>query len=194
MASFNIHLAIGKRYIEKSKSIKNMNDFYKGIIDPDLVNDKKISHYTSVQDKTNLLKYLAGKVQLNEYLKINNIDNDYNKGVFLHLITDYLFFNNFFNDTYLNNISYKEFCEDLYYSYDITNDYIENKYKIDYTIFLELINNNINKNKKEKNISTEIRKNILPYSILDEFIEYVSNISLEEYKNKIINANKNVLP
>ena len=194
MASFNIHLAIGKRYIEKFKSIENIDIFYKGIIDPDLVNDKAISHYTGVQDKTNLLNYLANKVQLNEYLKNNNIDTDYNKGIFLHLITDYLFFNKFFNNKYLNNISYEDFCKDLYYSYDITNDYIVNKYKIDYTIFIELINNNINKDKKEKNVSTEIRNNILPYPILDEFIEYVSNISLEEYKDKIIKANKNVYP
>lgn len=194
MASFNIHLAVGKRYIEKTKIIKDEKEFYKGIIDPDLVNDKKESHYTGIQDKNDLLSYLSQKVQLNEYLKNESISSDYQKGVFLHLITDYLFFNNFFDYDYLSNISYSEFFKDLYYSYDITNDYLEEKYKIDYTEFLNQIKNNIEKDKKEKNTSNEIRTNILPFDNLDDFIEYVSNIDLEEYKNKIIEINKNILP
>lgn len=194
MASFNIHLAVGKRYIEKTKSIKDEKEFYKGIIEPDLVSDKAVSHYTGIKDKNNLLIYLAQKVQLNEYLKNKSINSDYQKGVFLHLITDYLFFNNFFDYDYLSNISYSEFCKDLYYSYVITNDYLETKYKIDYTEFLNQIKNNIERNKKEKNTSNEIRTNILPFDSLDGFIEYVSEINLEEYKNKIIKNNKNVLP
>lgn len=195
MASFNIHLAIGKRYIEKSNIIQNEEDFYKGIIDPDLVDDKKISHYTgSYQDKSDLLKYLENKVQLNEFLKDNNINSDYQKGVFLHLITDYLFFNNFFDNDYLKNVSYEEFCKDLYYSYDIINQHIEDKYKINYANFSNKINNNIEKSKKEKNITNEARKNILSLSNLDRFIEYVSDISLEDYKNKIMKNKTNVLP
>ena len=59
MASFNIHLAVGIRYLEKTKSIKNKREFFKGIIEPDLVKDKKISHYTGIFDKQDLLKYLS---------------------------------------------------------------------------------------------------------------------------------------
>ena len=58
MASFNIHLAVGKRYIEKTKAIKDEKEFYKGIIEPDLVSDKAVSHYTGIKDKNNLLIYL----------------------------------------------------------------------------------------------------------------------------------------
>lgn len=194
MASFSIHLAIGKRYIEKSKNIKEEKEFYRGIIDPDLVNDKKISHYTGTQNKTDLLEYLSKKVQIIEYLKNNNIDSDYQKGIFLHLITDYLFFNNFFEISYLKNISYDDFIKDLYYSYAVTNEYLETKYRIEYTDFLEQINKNIEKGKKEKNTSDEIRTNILKFNKLDDFIEYVSNIDLEDYKNKIIENKCNVLP
>lgn len=194
MASFNIHLAVGKRYIEKTKKINDENEFYKGIIAPDLVSDKKISHYTGVHDKNDLLNYLSQKVQLNEYLKNVSINSDYQKGVFLHLITDYLFFNKFFDYAYLSKISYSEFCKDLYYSYAISNEYLEEKYEIDYTEFLNQIKNNIEKDKKEKNTSDEIRINILPFDDLDNFIEYVSNINLEEYKNKIIENNRNVIP
>lgn len=195
MASFNIHLAIGIRYLEKTKSIQNEKDFFKGIIAPDLVYDKKVSHYTGIFDKQDLLKYLSKKVQLNEYLKNENIDSDYSKGVFLHLITDYLFFNNFIDYTYLSTTPYSEFCKDLYYSYYITNEYLENKYKIDYSEFIAEMNNTIEKDKKEKNtIDNEIKKNILPLVELDNFIEYVSNIDLENYKNKIIINDCNILP
>ena len=62
MPGFNIHLAIGKRYIEKQKNkkdvIKNENSFYNGLVAPDLVTDKKISHYTTETNKNNLEKYL----------------------------------------------------------------------------------------------------------------------------------------
>ena len=195
MASFNIHLAVGKRYYEKNKSvIKIKKEFYKGIIAPDLVEDKKISHYTEKQSKNDVPDYLSKKVQLNKYLKSENIDTDYQKGVFLHLITDYLFFNYFFNMNYLKNISYENFCKDLYYSYDITDEYLENKYKIDYTEFSEQINKNIEKNKREKNTLDEMRTNILEFNKMDVFIEYVSNIDLENYKNKVIENNCNVLP
>lgn len=162
MASFNIHLAVGKRYIEKNKQIKNKKEFYKGIIDPDLVEDKKISHYTGERNKKDVL--------------------------------DYLFFNNFFEMNYLKNISYEDFCKDLYYSYDITNEYLENKYKIDCTDFSEQINKNIEKDKKEKSTSNEMRTNILEFNKIDDFIEFVSSIDLESYKNKIIENNCNVLP
>ncbi len=194
MASFNIHLAIGKRYIEKSQNVKDRDKFYKGIIDPDLVDDKKTSHYTGIQSKSNLFEYLENKVKLIKYLKNNDINSDYQKGIFLHLITDYLFFNNFFDNDYLETTSYEEFCKDLYYSYEITNQYIEEKYKICYANFETEINNNIKKDKKEKNIGQEKRKNLLPVDKLDKFIEYVSNISLEKYKNKILQNNTNVLP
>lgn len=186
MASFNIHLAVGKRYLEKTNIIKNEKDFYKGIIEPDLVSDKKTTHYTGTNDKSDLLKYLSLKVQLKEYLKNESTDSDYQKGVFLHLITDYLFFNTFFDNEYLSNISYYDFCKDLYYSYDITNKYLEEKYKIDCTEFLNQINNNIEKDKKEKNTINCLGTNILPVDSLDDFIEYVSSINLEEYKNKFI--------
>lgn len=194
MASFNIHLAVGIRYVEKQETIKDIESFYKGIVDPDLADDKKASHYSGSRNKENILLYLENKVLLNEFLKKENIDTDYQKGIFLHLITDYLFFNNFFDKEYLKNISYEEFCKDLYYSYAKTNKYLEEKYKIDDSKYKEKINNNIKKDYKEKNASSEFGNNILPFSKLDEFIEYISDIDLIKYKDEIIKNNKNVLP
>jgi hypothetical protein len=57
MASFNIHLAIAKRYAKKN-GVENLKAFYSGTIDPDLVEDKNVSHYTGTRNKDDLLTYL----------------------------------------------------------------------------------------------------------------------------------------
>lgn len=194
MASFVIHLAIGKRYYEKSNLIQDKNEFYNGIVDPDLVKDKALSHYTGQRDNNDLISFLLKKVQLYEYLKKENIDSDYQKGVFLHLVTDYLFFNNFLDKDYLKSTPYSDFIKDLYYSYDITKEYLERKYHIEYPDCLEEINDNIERTRREKTTLNEIRKIILSYNELDKFIEYISDINLEQYKTKILTKKKNILP
>lgn len=185
MPGFNIHLSVAKRYAEKHNEIKNLDDFYKGTLAPDLVENKKVSHYTTLQDKNNLVKHLENKVNLEDYLKTSSFKSDYEKGVFLHLITDYLFFNKFFEKEYLKNISFNEFWNDLYYSYDETNEYLVEKYGVDYKSISSKVTDNVNKNKSSRNLSTS-NKNILDISKLDRFIEEVSDISLKEYENKIL--------
>ena len=189
MPGFNIHLAIGKRYIEKQKNIiKNENSFYNGLVAPDLVTNKKVSHYTAETNTSNLEKYLQGKVRLDLYLKENKVETDFEKGVFLHLFTDYLFFNEFFKKEYIKNITYQDFVRDLYYSYEKTNDYLNKKYNIDFSIFGDRLIKNIEKNKKEKNLKEDMknRKLIFSEKDLDEFIEKVSSINIDEVVNKVI--------
>lgn len=189
MPGFNIHLAIGKRYIEKQKNIiKNENSFYNGLVAPDLVTDKKVSHYTAETNTSNLEKYLQGKVRLDLYLKENKVETDFEKGVFLHLFTDYLFFNEFFEKEYIRNTTYQDFVRDLYYSYEKTNDYLNKKYNIDFSIFGDRLIKNIEKNKKEKNLKEDMknRKLIFSEKDLDEFIEKVSSINIDEVVMRLI--------
>lgn len=198
MPGFNIHLAIGKRYIEKQNKlkieenkIKNEKAFYDGLVAPDLVTDKAISHYTTEKDNSDLEKYLAGKVRLDLYLKDNKIETDFEKGVFLHLLTDYLFFNKFFEKEYIRNVKYKDFVRDLYYTYEETNSYLDNKYNIDLSMYGDKLKKNIEKSKKEKKIDedeTSEKKMIFTEENIDKFIEDVSSIDLSkvvvEIKNK----------
>ena len=192
MPGFNIHLAIGKRYIEKQKNkkdvIKNENSFYNGLVAPDLVTDKKNSHYTTETNKNNLEKYLLGKVRLDLYLKDNKVETDFEKGVFLHLLTDYLFFNEFFEKEFIKNIDYQDFVRDLYYSYEMTNEYLNKKYNIDFSIFGDRLEKNIRKNKKEKKLEdSDLKEKKLIFSEkdLDEFIEKISSINIKELENEI---------
>ena len=127
MAGFNIHLAIGKSYID-NYPINNINSFYNGIVAPDLALNKVISHYTSCTDKSNLEYYLSKRVELYDYLINNTINSDYDKGIFIHLLTDYLFYNYLFDKEYIRNIDINIFNNDLYHSYDNTDKYLEIKY------------------------------------------------------------------
>lgn len=109
MAGYVIHLAIAKKYLEKN-DIKDKDAFLSGVIMPDLL-DKRSSHYGENTSNPNL----------NEFLKANSLDSDYNKGYFLHLVTDYLFYNKFLS----------RFSEDIYHDYNKLNEFLIRKYNID---------------------------------------------------------------
>ena len=183
MASFYIHLAVAKRYIDKN-NIKYPDELLVGANAPDEAIDKDKAHYTGIRKDNSLLTHLSTKVILRDFLKENSLESDYNKGVFLHLITDYLFFNDFFPQSYLENITYEDFCKDLYYSYSLTNEILKEQYSI-------LV--------KEPKVYSKIiddgtRKNILHINDLEKFIEKVSDISLEKYRLKLLKAKENILP
>lgn len=193
MAGFHIHLAIAKRYAEKNL-VFHVKDLYKGAVAPDLVEDKSISHYSGKQDNTKLIEYLANKIRLYEYLVNHSIDNDYETGVFLHLVTDYLFFNDFISKEYLKHVTYADFCKDLYTSYDATNNDLLEKYQIDFGELKEVLERNIQKAKKDKKTENSVGNIIFTNEQLDDFIERVSDIDLKQYEEKIRKIKKNVLP
>lgn len=194
MASFHIHLAIAKRYIEKN-NVEDEKSFYNGTIEPDLEEYENILHYTDKnRNKENIFQYLKGKALLPNFLTENDINNDYYRGVFLHLVTDYLFFNDFFETNYLATISYNDFVKDLYYSYNLVNQYLRDKYSIDLSDLKDKLYNNIKKDRKEKGTIESKGKNILDINKLDNFIERVSSINLEEYKLKLLKNGINILP
>ncbi len=190
MPSFNIHLAVAKRYIEKHNDIKNTLEFYKGSIAPDLTDNKDKTHYTAPRkDSESLNNYLIKKVVLNRYLEENDILTDYDKGVFIHLITDKIFFTNYFTKQYLDNFIKRTFLNNLYYSYVNSNEYLEDKYKIGmYDVLDEkIVNGNIKNNMRAKKVTDCEGTNILLPDKLDNFIEKVSDINLEDYKTKVLN-------
>lgn len=193
MASFNIHLAIAIKYLKKN-NIKDIVSFFKGNIDPDLARDKEFSHYSKRNDKDNLEAYLSTKIGLINFIKSNKMNNDYEMGLFLHLVTDYIFFNYFFDKDYIKNTKYNDYTNDLYYSYDLINDYLEKEYNIigilkdnkmyDYLEIIQIAKRN-NKTKYKK---------IIDKDKLIEFIDNISNIDLDKYKEKLIKEGKNILP
>lgn len=185
MPGFHIHLAIGNRYIEKH-TIEDKESFLWGIIAPDFTDNKDKTHYTKpTKPNSSIIEFSKNKVCIEDFLKENEVKTDYEKGVFLHLLTDKIFFNEFFPKEYLEKENYVQFCKNLYTSYEMTNPYIAKKYNIKFSKeLLEKIKQNIEDNSKKKHIEGKVGHNIIPIDKLEEFIEKMSDISIEDYLKK----------
>lgn len=109
MPGYMIHLAIGSVYLQNNK-IEDVKNFNKGIIAPDMIADKTKSHYGPS----------SSQPELNKFIELNGISSDYKEGYFLHLLTDYLFYNRFL----------LKWDSNIYNDYDKLNSRIKEKYKI----------------------------------------------------------------
>ena len=164
MPGFVIHIAIAKEYIKKHNNIKDIEGFIKGNIEPDLTNDKTKTHYGKSPTYTNL----------KEFLLHNEINNSFNKGKFLHLIADYLFYN-----YYLKEFPIKESKEILHNDYDIINEELIKKYDI-------IVLDNIKQYIFYKKGIPKILKLDFVLKIIDE----ISNLTLEEVEKEVVKENK----
>ncbi len=94
MASLIIHLLVGQEYCKRHPGeIKDEEAFLLGSLAPDMVKDKQPTHFSAkrIGNKT-YTESIMNKVNLPLCTRNRGIDNDFDKGFFLHLITDHLFF------------------------------------------------------------------------------------------------------
>lgn len=111
MAGYVIHLAVAEEYLKKHSDFKeDYDEFIEGVIYPDSVTDKSLTHYGRK----------SSKVILKDFLKENKLENSYKRGYFLHLVTDYLFYNKYLDI----------FTKDIYNDYDILNKFLIEKYDV----------------------------------------------------------------
>ena len=102
MPGYVIHLAVAEEYLRKHKNKgEEYEEFIKGVIYPDSIVPKSKTHYGKESSLSNVF----------EFLKVNKINNSFNRGYFLHLLTDYLFYNRYIDHT----------SKDIYNDYDILN-------------------------------------------------------------------------
>lgn len=185
MACAAIHLAIAKKYLEKHPYL-NERDIMAGTLYPDAAENNDESHYTDVNRGNDNVSHVRGKVCLYPFLKEHESLNDFELGWFLHLVTDYLFFEECFTTNYLLENSYEQFCRDLYFAYDHLNLYLSEKYHI--------IEDDYKDYPSECYPGSPYEACILPKEMIDDFIIRVSSINLEEYYKKILEAKQNVKP
>lgn len=161
MAGYIIHLAVGEEYLKNHPNeIKDKNSFFSGIISPDGVKDKTITHYGPS----------SSKVNLKNYLEHNNIKTDYDKGYFLHLITDYLFYNKF-----IKVLSKKILHEDY--------DYLNKDLK-------ELFNVEIPSKIENRIYYKEGIPKILDLNSTITFIKNTAKYNLNDIKTSVLNNEK----
>lgn len=183
MPSFQMHLAVAKVYME-NHNIENEKEFISGILDPDLAENKDKSHYTDPIKDFTLKEILKTKVNLKKYLEENRIDNDYQRGVFLHLLTDYDFFNHYINYNDYQNISCKAFFDNLYYSYDKINEFLLKEYPVDTFSYKEILERKIIE--KQNSLNLVNVENILEIKKVDKWINDLGKQNLEEIIDKIL--------
>lgn len=118
MAGYVIHLIIADEYLRKTEEvIKDKEEFIKGVIYPDSVKIKGETHYSP---------YYSSDVNLYEFVKANidKLDEDFYKGYFLHLLTDFLFYKKHFVLPKAGIAT-----EIIHNDYDILNNELLEKYK-----------------------------------------------------------------
>ncbi len=156
MAGYVIHLAVGVEYIKRHKNeIKNYKEFIEGIIYPDNVSDKSLTHYGEK----------SSKVHLKDFLVEHEINTSFEKGYFLHLITDYLFYNKFLD----------YFSKKIYDDYDMSNKYLIEKYKV-----------KIPEEVKNKIFYKCGGTKLFTLNSISKFIEKTAQYDLEYIKTKVL--------
>ena len=155
MPGYVIHLAIAEMYLKKHNDKKeDYNEFIEGVIYPDSTKIKSETHYGDKSSESNLY----------EFLKEHELKNSFEKGYFLHLLTDYLFYNR-----YIDTIS-----EKIYNDYDVLNDLLIEKYKV---VLPEKVKNQVFSKKGDLYI--------LSMEILDRLIEDISNMDLDKVSEEV---------
>lgn len=175
MACLAMHLAIAKKYLETNPK-EDYEEITKGSYLPDIAEDKIISHYGK-RIKINTIKdMLDSKVDIIKCIKATNLDESLSRGKFLHLLTDFLFYN-FVYSKGINNISPSEIGKMMYQDYDFVTGYIIKNYKIEIPKEVSHLVTN------KEGLSSEI---FFTIKEIDKFIEILSNYNLGKCKDLLI--------
>lgn len=186
MPSLGFHIAIARKYLKKYDDIEDEMAFIEGNLDPDLADDRIAAHYSERKPGDSLEKVLRNKVQLDRYLKDREVNSDYEKGYFLHLLADFRFFNEFIDMDYVRTAKRGEFRKDLYYTYDVVHAYLAKNYDIDYGPFADAVNARIVASQAEAGYDGSERTKILSDEKVDEFIEGILEKSVNEHLRDLL--------
>lgn len=154
MPGYVIHLAIAKKHLEQN-NIQNEEEFIRGIIAPDLLKQSGIDSHYGVSSSPDIKKFFEK----------HSLKTDYNKGYFLHLVTDYLFYNKFLS----------VWSPQIYDDYNVLNKDLIERYQI----------------QVPKEIEKHIKFADNPLTILSKndiisFIETVGKIPIDEMYKKYV--------
>ena len=159
MPGYVIHLSIAEEYLKKHDKKENYAEFIEGVIFPDSVTDKSLTHYGPSSSQVNLYNFL----------KEHKLNDSFTRGYFLHLLTDYLFYNKYINF----------FSKDIYNDYDILNKELIKKYDVKLP----------DKVKKYVFFKENMELKILSYPLIETFVKDVSDMDIDKL---IIEINQNI--
>ena len=182
MACLAMHLAIAEKYLEKNPN-ENKEAFMIGAYLPDIEEDKIKSHYGIRMPIRCVKDMLDSKVDIIECAKNTDLNNDLSKAVFLHLTTDYLFYNFVYSPS-LETKTPEQIKNMMYQDFDFVTKHVLNKYKIN-------IPQQINHIVKSKD--GDINSTFFNAEQIDKFIDLVSKLDLKDCKQQFLNDPKVLL-
>lgn len=177
MASLIIHLLIAQEYCKKHE-IEDEEAFLQGNLAPDMVPVKWPTHYSRTRTNKTHLDSILNKVDLPAFCADNDISSDFNKGKFLHLISDVVFFNNYLahNENYLafDNANQLLIQNVLYRDYHRVNDWLMKTHK---DLRLDLIPEDMLTRRTDD-------MEIISKEAVAKIVDYCSDINLERAYKK----------
>ena len=170
-----LHLAIVEEYVLKNKEAKK-DVFVEGAILPDLAEDKNASHYCINKKIKSIKDMVDTKVDIVKCSKEFDFSDELKKAVYLHLLTDYLFYQYIYNPE-----TEKENPKDVLVALDsdqgIITEYVFGRYSINSPDGAEDL-------LKIKQNTGKLR--FLSEKEIERFIKVVSNFNLNDVKQNIV--------
>ena len=187
MASLILHEIIGELYCDKNDISDRDNLLYGNIAPDTLPTDKEQNHYVSHTNYSTYFDAISGRVNLSAFCKEKAIITPYLAGYFLHLVTDYIFYERLI----INNPNFARFIKEpylqsaskMYKEYDRVAHFVCNKYP------------NIDISKLPDFATTILEEPLTLFtkSQLSAFIETCSNLDLKKIYSDILKDNFNTL-
>lgn len=135
MASLAMHWIISDLYLAKHRE-DNYDEFLSGAMAPDITGDKMATHCSYFNKNDMYVDRLHKKVDIIKFCNTHSINTSFERGYFLHILTDYIFYNSYMaNIESLQNLV--DAREDVYNDYRILNGYLVKKYGIDMSVLPE---------------------------------------------------------
>lgn len=183
MASLMIHLIIAEKYC-KLHSVENENEFIMGNLAPDMVEDKEQAHYVEDIDHKSYMDAVLNRVNLEKFCHYNILSSDYTKGFFLHLITDYIFYNQYMSKISIlkemdKNYEYAFVREYVYDEFDKLTGVLQKKYPD--------INTDILPPRSKIAINKPLE--LFNENTVDNIIDFCANLNLTETFESVKNGN-----
>lgn len=183
MPSQITHLAIAKRYLQlHPKQIKDVQRFIDGSVLPDLAADKAAAHCGVRTEFNDVVKRNREKVNPELYRTTHDMNDDFHKGWYLHLLTDDQFYNVLLR-SYFAGVSMNQSSIDLFESTQRDNPYLMDKYGVGYadaTDTKALIDINLAYEQDHHRRFGYGYQYTLPYTLaeLDAFIEQMAAVQV----------------
>ena len=182
MACTLMHMAIGKRYCEKHPD-EDYKDLLLGSNLPDMTADKNTTHFGNTIRGLTYLEYAKRKIDLDAVVEKIPLNSSLKRGIFLHLISDYVFFNDIrlkIDKERIKTTLVRDMAHDSDLDYNYFSELLLSKYDIDFNDIPEYLRKFISKPEQDHAIFYDENE-------VFNYIEKMSDFNLEKVRDAIIN-------